>query len=323
MGVAARLAARARPQSRPNPAVGAIVIQNGLVVGRGWTMQGGRPHAEAAALAQAGGKACGATLYTTLEPCSHRSPRGPSCTELIIAAAPSVVVIAEEDPDPRTAGEGERRIIDAGIAVRRVNCPAAHASLRGYLMRSAEDRPHVTLKLAVSLDGQIALTNGESRWITGPIARAHVHAHRAKSDAILVGGATWRTDQPRLDTRLPGLEARSPDRYILTRGVAPEGVRAISSPEAISDMGDIQYLYVEGGAQTAAAFLAADLVDTLHLYRAPIVIGGGRPAVGELGLTKLEQAHDRWKIAERRMLGSDAFESYERAARKEKPCSPE
>ncbi len=311
MAAAARLSFRARPLSCPNPGVAAIVVHEGRVVGRGWTQAGGRPHAEAVALAGLAPEVLsGATLYVTLEPCAHQSERGPACADLICAARPARVVIGQRDPDPRTAGAGIARLEAAGIAVSLLDDAPSAASLAGFLTRQRHGRPWVTLKLATSLDGCIALADGSSQWITGKAARTHVHAHRAQNDAILVGGGTWRSDQPRLDVRLPGLEARSPQRVLLTRGAAPEGVTALPSPEAIASLDGVQYLYVEGGAATAAAFLAADLVDELHLYTAPILIGGGRPALGALGLTNLAEAHGRWHIAERRQLGSDSFASY-------------
>ncbi len=171
-------------------------------------------------------------------------------------------------------------------------------------------RPHVTLKLAQSLDGCIALADGTSQWITGEEARAHCHTVRAQNDAILVGGGTWRTDRPRLDVRLPGLAARSPDRLVLTRGVAPDGVRTIGAPAQIAALSGILHLYIEGGAATAASFLADDLVDELHLYRAPIVIGDGLRSVGALGLGDLCAAHGRWREVDHRQLGSDTFTAY-------------
>lgn len=300
------------PLSRPNPAVGAILVKAGKVVGRGWTQPGGRPHAEAVALEQAGAAAKGATLYVTLEPCAHASHRGPACADLTAAAGLSRVVVGCEDPDPRTAGQGMARLRESGTPVDLAASPACAASLAGYLVRARLGRPHVTLKLALSLDGCIALAGGESQWITGEAARAHTHALRARADAILVGGGTLRTDQPRLDVRLPGLAARSPARWLLTRGTVPEGWTGLSAPEAIRDHAEAQYLFVEGGAKTAAAFLTADLVDRLLIYRAPILIGGGKPAVTDLGLTHLAQAHGRWALADRRRLGSDTLEVYER-----------
>lgn len=317
MAAAAGLAGRARPLSRPNPAVGAIIVKDGKVVANGWTQAGGRPHAEAEALAVAGETARGATLYVTLEPCAHVSTRGPSCADLVASSGLARVVIGCIDPDARTTGEGANHIRAAGIAVDTIYSREAQASLSGYLTQRKLGRPEVTLKLATSLDGCIATTGGQSKWITGEAARAHCHAMRAKSDAILVGGATLRADNSRLDVRLPGLGERSPECWVLTRAEAPEGWNALSSPEAAGTMTGIQYLFVEGGAGTAAAFLRADLVDRLLIYRAPIVIGGGLPAIAEFGLEDLASAHGRWRRTEVRTLGSDTLEVYERAS-----CSP-
>lgn len=317
LAAAASIAARGAPLSRPNPAVGAVIVKHGRVVGQGWTRPGGRPHAEAVALAMAGEAAKGATLYVTLEPCAHDSPRGPACATLVAESGLARVVLGCPDPDPRTGGEGIARIRAAGIAADLLVSAEAEASLAGYLIRRTKGRPHVTVKLATSLDGCIALASGESQWITGEAARAHTHAMRARADAILVGGGTLRADAPRLDVRLPGLEDRSPERWVLTRGDAPEGWRALPSPQAISGMTATQYLFIEGGARTAGAFLAAGLVDRLLLYRAPIVIGGGRPAIADIGLASLAEAHGQWQFTDRRQLGSDTLEVYTRA-----PCSP-
>jgi diaminohydroxyphosphoribosylaminopyrimidine deaminase/5-amino-6-(5-phosphoribosylamino)uracil reductase len=312
MATAARLAARARPLSRPNPGVAALVLHEGRVIARGWTQAGGRPHAEAAALAGLAPQVLrAATLYVTLEPCAHVSERGPACADLVAAARPARLVVGQRDPDPRTAGAGLARLEAAGIAVTLLEDAASAASLAGFLTRQRLGRPWVTLKLAMSMDGCIALGDGTSRWITGAAARAHVHARRAQNDAICVGGGTWRADAPKLDVRLPGLEARAPQRVVLTRGDAPEGTAALASPEAIAGLEGVQYLYVEGGAATAAAFLAADLVDEIHLYTAPILIGGGGLRVlGPLPLASLADAQGRWQAAERRQLGSDSFTAY-------------
>ena len=292
-------------------------MSDGVVAGRGWTQPGGRPHAEAMALDQAGAAALGATAYVTLEPCAHSSDRGPACSDLLVTAGIARVVTGILDPDQRTSGQGLERLRVAGIDARCADHPASRASLAGYLSRAERGRPHVTLKLAASLDGCLALADGSSRWITGEAARAHVHSRRALADAILVGGGTWRADAPRLDVRLPGLEGRSPERWVLTSRPI-EGARTIAAPAAIADMAEVQYLYVEGGAQAAAAFLAADLVDRLDLYTAPILIGGGKPAIADLGLADLTAAHGRWRLAERRQLGSDTFTAYERSR-----CLPE
>jgi diaminohydroxyphosphoribosylaminopyrimidine deaminase/5-amino-6-(5-phosphoribosylamino)uracil reductase len=312
LAASARLAARGRPLSRPNPVVGAMIVRAGCVVGHGWTQPGGRPHAEAMALAQAGEAARGATLYVTLEPCAHASLRGPACANLVAASGLARVVIGCTDPDLRTAGQGAALIQNAGIITNLLTSAEAEASLAGYLSQARRGRPHVTLKLALSLDGCIALADGSSRWITGEIARAHTHAQRARHDAILVGGGTLRADRSSLDVRLAGLEARSPQRWVLTRGEAPKGWNALPAPSAIAQMADIQYLFVEGGAQTAAAFLAQDLVDRMLIYRAPILIGGGRPGLGDIGLTDLGHAHGRWRHTDHRRLGVDALDVYER-----------
>lgn len=311
MAATARLAQRARPLSRPNPGVAALIVRDGKVISRGLTQAGGRPHAEALALAGLGPEgAKGATIYVTLEPCAHVSARGPACTDLLVEARPERVVIGLTDPDPRTTGKGIAALKGAGVDVTVLDDTSARSSLLGFLCRQELGRPAVTLKLAVSLDGCIALADGTSQWITSEQARSHVHAQRASHDAILVGGGTWRADRPQLNVRLPGLEGRSPDRVLLTRGIAPDDVRVINRPEQIVDLDGVQYLYVEGGAETAASFLRADLVDIVHLYRAPILIGDGLKALGSLGLDALDQAHGRWSLTERRQLGSDEFTAY-------------
>lgn len=310
LAAAAALALRGRPLSRPNPTVGAILVKDGIVVGRGWTRSGGRPHAEAVALDQAGAAARGATLYVTLEPCAHESARGPCCTDLVIAASVSRVVAGVEDPDPRTAGDGLARLRDAGIAAEFANDAACRASVEGYLAQRRMGRPFVTLKLALTADGFIARPDGSSKWITGEAARAHAHLVRAMNDAILVGGGTLRTDDPRLDVRLPGLEQRSPARFVLSRGPAPEGWGRIGAPQEIANLPDIQYLMIEGGAQVAAAFLEAGLVDRMLVYRAPVTFGEGIHAFpGSAPGTPPPP----WHPVDRRQLGSDLLEVYERA----------
>jgi diaminohydroxyphosphoribosylaminopyrimidine deaminase/5-amino-6-(5-phosphoribosylamino)uracil reductase len=311
MAAALTLAERTRGRTAPNPNVGCVIVKAGRVIGRGWTAAGGRPHAEATALQQAGTESRGATCYVTLEPCAHVSPRGPACSDLLVAAGVVRVVGALEDPDPRTAGAGFARLRSAGIAVD-VGTGAADArrTMAGFLTRRTLDRPFVTLKLATSLDGMIATASGQSRWITGPEARAHVHLERSRHETILVGRGTQDADAPKLDVRLPGLEDRSPRRFILS--AATTGDSVIAAPDAIGDLpGD--HLFVEGGAATAAAFLRHDLVDRLLLYRAPILIGGGRPAVTDIGLSDLGDAHGRWRLYDARALGSDRLEVYERA----------
>lgn len=314
MHAAAALALRGRALSSPNPAVGCILVRNGRVIARGWTAAGGRPHAESVALASAGELARGSTAYVTLEPCAHKSERGPACTDLLIAAGVARVVIGTQDPDPRTNGIGIARLEAAGVAVQAgIAQASARASLAGFLTRQTLRRPFVTLKLATSLDGQIALADGSSRWITGPQARAHAHVERAHHDAILVGGGTYRADAPRLDVRLAGLEARSPRRVLLSRmGDTPADWTALSSPQDIGSLEGVDWLMVEGGAETAAAFLAIDSVDRLLLYRAPVLIGRGKAALGDIGLDRLADAHGLWRLDDTRLLGNDRMESYQR-----------
>lgn len=315
MAAAIALGEEARGTTAPNPNVGCVVVKDGFAIGRGATQPGGRPHAEAVALEAAGSDAAGATIYTSLEPCAHRSERGPACADLAVAARVARVVVSIEDPDPRTAGRGVARMREAGIAVDvGTGAEEAARSMAGFLTRLAHGRPFVTLKLAQSIDGRIALADGASRWITGEEARAHTHGLRACSDAILVGRGTYDADAPRLDVRLPGLEHRKPRRLLLTRGDAPPGWTALASPEAIGTLGDVNDLLVEGGGETAAAFLRADLVDRLMIYTALILIGGsGRAGVGDLGLADLPAAHGRWRRGESLQLGSDRLDVYERA----------
>lgn len=312
MAAALALAERGRGRTAPNPNVGCVIVKNQMVVGRGWTQPGGRPHAEAMALAQAGAAARGATAYVTLEPCAHGSARGPDCSGALVEAGVARVAIALTDPDPRTNGKGIERLRAAGIDVTvGVLAAEARRSMAGFLTRRALGRPYVTLKLALSLDGCIALADGESRWITGPRARAHGHLERARHEAILVGRGTLKADAPALDVRLAGLEDRAPRRILLA--LHPEsGWTSIPAPVNIASLAGVDHLLVEGGAQAAAGFLRANLVDRLLLYRAPVLLGG-KPGLADLGLKSLADAHGRWRLVEARTLGSDRLEVYERA----------
>jgi diaminohydroxyphosphoribosylaminopyrimidine deaminase / 5-amino-6-(5-phosphoribosylamino)uracil reductase len=313
MAVAIALGERGRALSQPNPNVGCGIVKDGRVIGRGWTQPGGRPHAEAMALAEAGAQAHGATAYVSLEPCAHASPRGPSCAGLLVMAGIARVVIGRTDPDPRTNGKGIAALEGAGISVKSdVMTDLASASMAGWLMQMAQKRPFITLKLATSLDGCIATAAGESQWITGEAARAHGHVIRSRSNLIIVGRDTYDADAPRLDVRLAGLEARSPARAILsTRNETPQGWARLDSPEAIIGH-PAHYALIEGGAGAAAAFLRADLVDRLLLYRAPMLIGGGKACLGDIGVADLSSAHDRWRLCDTRMLGDDQLDVYDR-----------
>jgi diaminohydroxyphosphoribosylaminopyrimidine deaminase / 5-amino-6-(5-phosphoribosylamino)uracil reductase len=317
MDEALRLGGEARGRSAPNPNVGCVIISSaGKIVGRGATAPGGRPHAEAIALKQAGRRARGATVYVTLEPCAHDSPRGPACTDLLLGASPVRVVIAIKDPDPRTSGKGIRKLRAAGVDVTLgVGREAAKRSLAGWIARLELGRPRVTLKLALSIDGKIALPSGESKWITGEDARRHVHLERARSDMILVGRGTYLADQPSLDVRLPGLEQASPRRALLTRGEAVDGWEILGNPRDVFGLHDVNDLLVEGGSSTATAFLAEDLVDRILIYRAPIIVGEGKSSFGYVGLDAIADAHERWRLVEEQRLGVDRLEVYERARR--------
>lgn len=314
MDEALRLAEAARGRSAPNPNVGCLIVSSsGRAIGKGSTAPGGRPHAEAIALAQAGKRAKGANVYVTLEPCAHDSPRGPACTDLLLAAEPARVVIALKDPDPRTSGKGIRRLRRAGIEVGLgVGREAAKRTLAGWLTRLSLGRPRITLKLALSIDGKIALPSGESKWITGEDARRNVHMERAHSDMILVGRGTYLADQPRLDVRLPGLEERSPRRALLTREEDIEDWEILRNPKDVYRLHDVNDLLVEGGSATATAFLSEDLVDRILIYRAPIIVGEGRSSFGYIGLDAIADAHGRWRFVEEERLGVDRLEVYER-----------
>jgi len=310
---AARLGEAARGRSAPNPNVGCVIVKDGEIVGRGATAPAGRPHAEAVALKQAGKNAKGATLYTTLEPCAHASERGPTCAAIIPAAGIVRVVIGIKDPDTRTAGRGIKMLKKAGIDITSgVAQEIARDSMSGYLSRIERGRPRITLKLALSIDGKIALPSGESKWITGEDARAHVHLERSHSDMILVGRGTYLADQPQLDVRLPGLEQWSPRRALLTSGEAVEGWEILKSPQDVYRLHDVNDLLVEGGSATATAFLSADLVDRVLIYRAPILVGEGKQSVGYIGLDAIADAHGRWQAGDGARLGIDRLEVYER-----------
>ena len=241
----------------PNPAVGAVVVKDGMVVGRGWTMPGGRPHAEAEALRLAGAQARGATLYTTLEPCSHHG-KTPPCADTIVAAGLKRVVSALEDPNPEVAGKGHARLREHGIAVDLGLCAAeARRAHAGHILRIRERRPLVTLKLAVSADGKVGAAGRKPVAITGEGARDHVHLLRAMHDAILIGIGTALSDDPELTCRLSGLAERSPVRVVLDHSLRlpPSGklaqsarkiaVRAVAGEKTTGDEAALRALGVE------------------------------------------------------------------------------
>ncbi|MCV2891022.1 bifunctional diaminohydroxyphosphoribosylaminopyrimidine deaminase/5-amino-6-(5-phosphoribosylamino)uracil reductase RibD [Ruegeria aquimaris] len=216
MALALSLGRREQGACWPNPAVGCVIVSDGRIVGRGWTQQGGRPHAETVALAQAGAAARGATAFVTLEPCAHHG-KTPPCAEALIAAGVARVVSAIEDSDPRVAGKGFALLREAGIEVTTgVLADAAARDLAGFFLKTEQGRPWITLKMASSFDGRSATATGESKWITGSYARKLVHAMRARHDAVMVGAGTARADDPSLTVRDLGI-ARQPVRIVVSR----------------------------------------------------------------------------------------------------------
>jgi diaminohydroxyphosphoribosylaminopyrimidine deaminase/5-amino-6-(5-phosphoribosylamino)uracil reductase len=223
MQLALSLGRRGQGRTWPNPAVGAVVVNDGVIVGRGWTQPGGRPHAEPEALRRASEAARGATLYVTLEPCSHFG-KSPPCADAVIAAGIARVVSAIEDPNPEVAGQGHARLRAAGITVDVGLCAAEAAhDHAGHFRRVRDKRPHVILKLAVSADDKIGAAGGKPVVITGEAAKSRVHLLRAQCDAILVGIGTVLSDDPLLTCRLPGMAARSPVRVVLDRALRMPG----------------------------------------------------------------------------------------------------
>jgi diaminohydroxyphosphoribosylaminopyrimidine deaminase/5-amino-6-(5-phosphoribosylamino)uracil reductase len=223
MELALRLGRRGQGRTWPNPAVGAVVVKDGVIVGRGWTQPGGRPHAEPEALTRAGDATQGATLYVTLEPCSHIG-KTPACADTAIACGITRVVSAIEDPNPEVAGQGHARLRGAGITVD-VGLGAGEAARdhAGHFRRVRDKRPHVILKLAVSQDDKIAAAGRKPIAISGEAAKARVHLLRAQCDAVLVGIGTVQADDPLLNCRLPGMEGRSPVRIVLDRSLRISG----------------------------------------------------------------------------------------------------
>jgi diaminohydroxyphosphoribosylaminopyrimidine deaminase/5-amino-6-(5-phosphoribosylamino)uracil reductase len=223
MALALALGRRGLGRTWPNPAVGAVVVRDDgagpVIVGRGWTQPGGRPHAETEALARAGAAARGATLYVTLEPCSHHG-KTPPCVDAIMAAGIKRVVCALVDPNPQVAGAGHWRLAEAGIIVEvGVGTEEARRAHAGHIRRVRDGRPHVILKLAVSADGKAGLSGRRPAAITGEAARQHVHLMRATSDAVLTGIGTALADNPLLTCRLPGMADRSPVRVVMDSGL--------------------------------------------------------------------------------------------------------
>ena len=311
MARAVILAGRARAVASPNPWVGAVVECSQGRIFEGATAAPGGPHAEAAALAAAGGAARGATLWSTLEPCAHHG-RTPPCADAILAAGVRRVVVGIADPDPHVDGQGLARLRQAGVdVVVGVGAAAVAEQLAPYLKHRRTGRPWVVLKLAASLDGRTAAPDGTSQWLTGAEARADAHRLRAESDAVVVGAGTVRADDPSLTVRL--VEGRDPLRVVLGR--APEGARVLPALELGGDLGEVLdhlgalgvvQVLVEGGPSVAGSFHRAGLVDRYVLYLAPKLFGGddGRPLFAGPGAATLAEAVDRDIVSVAR-LGPD------------------
>jgi len=308
-----------RSTTAPNPWVGSVVVPpdsdpDGAIVFAGATAPPGGPHAEVTALAAAGEAAQGSTLYVTLEPCAHHG-RTPPCTDAIIAAGVSRVVVGIEDPDEQVAGRGIAALRAAGLEVTvGVAADEVAEQLAPYRKHRATGKPWVVLKMAASLDGRSAAPDGTSRWITGEAARQDVHRLRASSDAVLVGAGTVRADDPALTVRLDdGVEREQPLRVVLGR--APAAAKVRPALELSGDLGDVLNelgrrgvlrLLVEGGASVAHDFHTAGLVDRYVLYLAPVLFGGddGRPIFAGPGAGTIG---DVWKgrIVSIEQLGED------------------
>ncbi len=292
-------AAGARSRTSPNPWVGCVIETPEGDTFEGATEPPGGPHAEIVALRAAGARADGATLFSTLEPCSHHG-RTPPCVDAIIAAGVARVVVGIEDPDPNVDGRGIAQLRAAGIEVTSGVCAdEVRAQLAPYLKHRLTGRPYVVLKLAGTLDGRTAAPDGTSQWITGEPARRDAHRLRAESDAVIVGAGTVRADDPTLTVR--HVEGRDPLRVVL--GHAPEHARVHPALELQGDLdgvldelgrqGVVQAM-VEGGATVAAAFHRAGLVDRYVLYLAPALFGGddGRPLFAGPGAPSID---DVWR----------------------------
>lgn len=301
--------ARRGPANGPNPRVGCVLLSpDGDVLGEGWHRGAGTPHAEVAALADAadrGRSAQGATAVVTLEPCNHTGRTGP-CSEALLAAGVARVVVSVADPNPVAAG-GADRLREAGVDVETgVLVDEGRALLGAWLPAVERGRPFVTLKLATSLDGRVAAADGTSRWITSDVSRHHAHDLRAEVDAIVVGTGTALVDDPSLTARNAAgeLHGQQPLRVVVGhRGLpadsrlhGPGGelvhVRTHDPAQVLAELStrEVRHVLVEGGPTLAAAFLASGLVDEVHAYVAPVLLGSGRPAMADLGVTTIGDA---------------------------------
>jgi diaminohydroxyphosphoribosylaminopyrimidine deaminase/5-amino-6-(5-phosphoribosylamino)uracil reductase len=291
---ALELAERGRGKTRDHPLVGAVVVRDGEIVGEGWYEYDLVRHAEPAALEQAGEKARGATLYVTLEPCSHHG-RTPPCADAVVEARIARVVVGARDPNPVVDGRGLARLADAGVEVDLLDDLAARRQNEAWRTWKALDRPLVTYKAAITLDGRITVPG--RRWVSGEESRRRVHELRAASDAVAVGMGTVRADAPRLDARDVGATSQ-PRRLAFGRGPLPEGSELeLRSGQLATELAalaadGVQSLLLEGGPTIATAFVDAGLVDKLLLFVAPVVAGEGPRFLGDLS-RPLELLHLR------------------------------
>ncbi len=284
LAAAIRLGMSAHGLTFPNPSVGAILVNNGKVVGRARTARGGRPHAETIALSRAGAHANGATLYVSLEPCAHHG-RTPPCTDAIIAAGVKRVVAGKRDPDPRVSGRGIARLREAGLDVVQDGVgEGERAAHSGHMMRMGSGRPHVVLKMAISADGFIGRSAAGQVAITGEITRRHVQALRSRFDAIVIGRGTAEADNPQLTCRLPGLEERSPIRIVIAGrgGIRPDLV--LFSPDSVVPT---WVLGTTGRPEGFHAEAEADRIVWLRVAgnRGQVDLAAALQALGEAGLT--------------------------------------
>jgi len=289
MQLALTLGRRGQGRTWPNPAVGAVVVKDGVIVGRGWTQPGGRPHAEPVALAQAGEAARGATLYVTLEPCSHVG-KSPPCADAVIAAGIKRVVSAIEDPNPEVAGQGHARLRAAGIAVDVGLCALEAArDHAGHFARVRDHRPHVILKLAVSADDKIAAAGRQRIAISGETAKARMHLLRARNDAILVGIGTVLADDPLLTCRLPGMESRSPVRVVLDRALRIQGNSRLVRSARATPLWVMTSNLAEAPAATILGAAGAEVIrlETAAMPRSGLDLRAVLQALAEKGITRL------------------------------------
>jgi len=344
MARALRLAERGAFTTRPNPMVGCVIARGDEVVGEAWHVRAGEPHAEVFALRQAGERARAATAYVTLEPCSHHG-RTPPCADALIESGVARVMVATGDPNPQVAGQGMARLRAAGITVQcGLMQDQARRLNRGFFSRIERGRPWLRVKLAMSLDGRTALSNGESKWITGEAARADVQRWRARSGAIITGSGTVVADDPRLTARVDdGVEVAPVWRVVLDRhlrtpafakvlddsaptlifhapDVRPDArfSKVDCEPLAVDDTGmdlpallarlaarGINEVQVEAGSRLCGALFAQGLVDELLLYIAPVLLGSSAQPL--LALPSLADMAERWRLAcvDERRIGDD------------------